>query len=83
MNSSRREVNRIAALAAAVSVVGVPLALIATTWQPLEPAARGSDEEEDSEVPEDEVGEQPRTRERRGRKDRERDGEDRSSTPTE
>jgi hypothetical protein len=37
MSHSRRDLTRLIALGSAAGVIGVPVALIASTWQPLEP----------------------------------------------
>jgi hypothetical protein len=51
MSHSRRDLTRLIALASAAGVIGVPVALIASTWQPLEPTPsnrKNDDVEEES-----------------------------------
>ncbi len=67
MSASRRELNRLVALGSAAAVIGVPIVLVASTWQPLEPAPRG---DQDTDDPDDALSEEPRNRNKRGRQDR-------------
>jgi hypothetical protein len=39
MSKSRRDLTRLVALGSAAGMIGVPIALIASTWQPLESAS--------------------------------------------
>jgi hypothetical protein len=51
MSHSRRDLTRLIALGSAAGVIGVPVALIASTWQPLEPTPsnrQNDDVEEES-----------------------------------
>jgi hypothetical protein len=51
MSHSRRDLTRLVALGSAAGVIGVPVALIASTWQPLEPTPsirQNDDVEEES-----------------------------------
>jgi hypothetical protein len=63
MSQSRRDLTRLVALGSAAGMIGIPIALIASTWQPLEPASssRQSDDAEDEIRPEND-----RKRRRRG-----------------
>ena len=40
MNPSRRDLSRLIALGSAAAVIGVPVVLVASTWEPLEPMPR-------------------------------------------
>ena len=51
MSLSRRDLMRLVAFGSAAAVIGVPIVLMASTWKPLEPAPRGSSDEE-SDAPE-------------------------------
>ena len=81
MSASRRDLNRLVALGSAAAVIAIPIALVASTWQPLAPVPRGG--AQDMSEPDDGPTEESPTRNRRGRQDRDGKGDSPSATPSE
>jgi hypothetical protein len=87
VSTSRREVNRLLALGGAALVVAVPVAIIAASWEPLEPPPRRTRqnvEQDTAPAPEQSIEERApeQTREPRQRRNRNRAEATPPSSPT-
>ena len=87
MSPSRRDLARLIALGSAAGVIGVPIALVATTWTPLETSRRDTrtplgEQEEDGDAQQGNQGRNENNRRRDGQPKEPQRGSPRSGAST-